>query len=303
MGSVHVVGSINMDVVAFVARLPVPGETAFGREVKLLPGGKGANQAVAARRLGAAARMIGRVGNDDFGKRLKSFLGEEGAETADVAVVEDAATGTAIVCVDDDGHNSIVVVPGANGSWSGGFDRGWHFSRGDLVVAQNEIPETVIVTAFRHAHSSGARTLLNPAPMRTLSPELLSLTDIVVLNEIEIGQAAGAQVDAEDMAAIERAARALAASGPACIVVTLGSAGALAIEDEKLLRVAGMAVKAVDTTGAGDCFVGALAAALAAGRDLSGAMQMANRAAALSVTRKGAAVSMPTLAELEDLKG
>lgn len=301
MGSVHVVGSINMDVVAFVDRLPVPGETALGREARLLPGGKGANQAVAASRLGATVRLIGRVGRDDFGKQLLTFLGAERVGIADVAVVEDAGTGTAIVAVDNQGHNSIIVVPGANGVWRDGFDRGWRFAPADIVVAQHEIPEAVIISAFRAARASGAMTLLNPAPMRTLAPDLLLLTDIVVLNEIEIGQATGGEVPADDEAAVARAARELSGKGPACVVVTLGSAGALAMQKGERHRVMGLPVNAVDTTGAGDCFVGALAVALAQGRTLAEALVRANHAAALSVTRPGAAVSMPTLAELERL--
>lgn len=299
MGSVHVVGSINMDVVAFVDRLPVSGETLLGREARLLPGGKGANQAVAASRLGAVVRLIGRVGDDDFGRRLLSFLGAERVGIADVIVVEDAGTGIAIVSVDDRGRNSIIVVPGANSIWREGFERGWRFSPGDIVVAQNEVPEAVIVAAFGAARAKGARTLLNPAPMRALSRELLSLTDIVVLNEIEIGQAIDAAVAVDDLAAVARAAQKLAACGPSGVVVTLGSAGALALEDGKRHRVEGLPVRVVDTTGAGDCFVGAMAASLACGKNFAAALRCANRAAALSVTRAGAAVSMPTSAELE----
>lgn len=299
MGSVHVVGSINMDVVAYVDRLPVPGETAFGRQTRLLPGGKGANQAVAASRLGAATKLAGRVGADDFGRQLLSFLAAERVGVSAVGVADEVATGTAIVVVEDGGRNAIIVVPGANGVWHAGYESGWTFAPGDLVVAQNEIPETVIVAAFRAARSAGARTLLNPAPMRALSLELLSLTEIAVLNEIEIGQATGESVSADDLAGVERAARSLCRRGPTSIVVTLGSAGALALDNAELHRIEGLAVPAVDTTGAGDCFVGALAASLAGGKTMPEALDRANRAAAISVTRQGAAVSMPTLAELE----
>ncbi|TGN88439.1 ribokinase [Bradyrhizobium yuanmingense] len=298
MGRVFVAGSINMDVVATADRHPRIGETVAGRQVLYFPGGKGANQAVAASRLGARTTLIGRLGRDSFGTELKAFLGEQGIDLGYVVETAEAHTGTAIITVAE-ADNTIVVVPGANGLVGADDVSVVPLLKGDVAVSQFEIPLPTIAAFFHRARAAGAATVLNPAPAQKMPGELLALVDILVLNETELGFLAGSELSDDDEAAkIIDVARKLQARQDQTICVTLGKRGVLALAEREEISVAGRVVKALDTTGAGDCFVGALAAQLADGAPLREALTFANAAASISVQRMGAGPSMPTGAEV-----
>ncbi|WFU70421.1 ribokinase [Bradyrhizobium sp. CB2312] len=297
MGRVFVAGSINMDVVATADRHPRVGETVAGKQVLYFPGGKGANQAVAASRLGARTTLIGRLGQDSFGAELRTFLGAQGIDLASVREA-DTHTGTAIITVAAS-DNTIVVIPGSNALVSADDVSVVPLLKGDVAVSQFEIPLPTIAAFFRRARSAGATTLLNPAPAQAMSGELLALVDILVLNETELGFLGGTELsDSDEAARIIEVARNLRAREDQTICVTLGKRGVLALAGREEIAVQGRAVKAVDTTGAGDCFVGALASQLAEGAALRAALAFANAAASISVQRMGAGPSMPTAAEV-----
>lgn len=298
MGRVFVAGSINMDVVATADRHPKVGETVAGKQVLYFPGGKGANQAVAASRLGAQTTLIGRLGKDSFGAELKAFLSDQGIDLGYLQETAEAHTGTAIITVAAS-DNTIVVIPGSNALVAADDVRVVPLLKGDVAVSQFEIPLPTIAAFFQRAREAGATTVLNPAPAQTMSRELLALVDVLVLNETELGFLAGVELSEDDSAArIIEVARQLQARADQTICVTLGKRGVLALAGNEEFAVPGRAVKAVDTTGAGDCFVGALAAQLADGVALRAALAFANAAASISVQRMGAGPSMPTAAEV-----
>lgn len=298
MGRVFVAGSINMDVVATADRHPRVGETVAGRQVLYFPGGKGANQAVAASRLGVKTTLIGRLGKDSFGAELKAFLGAQGVDLGYVQETAEAHTGTAIITVAE-ADNTIVVIPGSNALVGADDVATVPLTNGDVAVSQFEIPLPTIAAFFQRARSARATTLLNPAPAQKFSRELLELVDILVLNETELGFLAGTELSDSDTAArIIDVARRLQAREDQTICVTLGKRGVLALAGREEIAVPGRVVKAVDTTGAGDCFVGALAAQLAEGTALRAALTFANAAASISVQRMGAGPSMPTAHEV-----
>jgi ribokinase len=299
MGRVFVAGSVNMDVVATANRHPRIGETVAGHTVRYFPGGKGANQAVAAARLGAPTALIGRLGKDAFGNELRMFLAAQGVDLTLVQETSDVHSGTAIITLAN-ADNTIVVIPGANARVSAADVTGAAFAAGDIAVSQFEIPLPPIDAFFKRARAAGATTILNPAPARELSREMLDLVDILILNESELGFLTRTGLrDSDDHTRFIDAARALQTGKDKIICVTLGKRGALALVDGKPLIVPGRAVNAVDTTGAGDCFVGAVAAQLAGGKSIREALAYANVAASISVQRMGAAPSMPTAAEVE----
>lgn len=302
MGRVVVAGSINMDVVATASRHPRVGETVAGQAVHYFPGGKGANQAVAAAKLGASTALIGRLGTDAFGQQLRTFLAAQGVDLL-VKDTADIHTGTAIITIAD-ADNTIVVVPGANALVSAEDVAAPVLAKGDVAVSQFEIPQATIGVFFKRAREAGATTILNPAPAMACSPELLDLVDILILNETELGLLARAELhDTDEPARFIEAARRLPAASDKIIGVTLGKRGVLALVGGEPSLIAGRIVKAVDTTGAGDCFVGALAAQLANGKALRDALEYANAAASICVQRMGAAPSMPTAAEVAALRG
>lgn len=298
MGRVFIAGSINMDVVATADRHPKVGETVAGREVLYFPGGKGANQAVAASRLGARTTLIGRLGKDSFGAELKAFLGDQGIDLGYLQQTAEAHTGTAIITVAAS-DNTIVVIPGSNALVGADDVRVVPLLEGDVAVSQFEIPLPTIAAFFQRAREAGATTLLNPAPAQKMSAELLALVDVLVLNETELGFLAGRELsDGDDAAKIIGVARQLQARADQTICITLGKRGVLALAGREEFAVQGRAVTAVDTTGAGDCFVGALASQLAADVPLHAALAFANAAASISVQRMGAGPSMPTAKEV-----
>jgi ribokinase len=298
MGRVFVAGSINMDVVATAERHPRIGETVAGNAVLYFPGGKGANQAVAAARLGVPTRLIGRLGKDVFGDELKAFLAAQGVDLSFVQQTSKAHTGTAVITIAN-ADNTIVVIPGANALVSAADVAAPVLANGDVAVSQFEIPLPSISAFFSRARAAGATTILNPAPAIEAERDLLDLADILVLNESELGLLAKTELRDTDAAAVFiEAARSLQTKGKT-ICVTLGKRGVLALVDGKPLIIPGHTVKAIDTTGAGDCFVGAVAAQLATGASIREALDYANSAASICVQRMGAAPSMPTAAEVE----
>jgi ribokinase len=298
MARVFVAGSINMDVVATAERHPRIGETVAGNAVLYFPGGKGANQAVAAARLGAPTTLIGRIGQDAFGDQLKAFLAAQGIDLRLLRETSEAHTGTAIITVAN-ADNTIVVIPGANAHVSASDVATPDLAQGDIAVSQFEIPLPAISAFFQRARAAGATTILNPAPAIALDRGLLDLVDILILNETELGLLAKAELrDSDDHARIISAARSLQTAKSRIICVTLGKRGVVALVEDEPLIVPGRAVEAVDTTGAGDCFVGAVAAQLAAGQPIRDALEYANIAASICVQRMGAAPSMPTAAEV-----
>jgi len=298
MGRVFVAGSINMDVVATAERHPRIGETVTGDAVLYFPGGKGANQAVAAAKLGAPTTLIGHLGKDAFGDELKAFLATQGVDLSFVQQTSEAHTGTALITIAN-ADNTIVVIPGANALASAADVAAPVLAKGDIAVSQFEIPLPAIAAFFKRAGAAGATTILNPAPATESKRELLDLVDILILNESELGLLAKTELhDTDDPARLIEAARSLQTKGKT-ICVTLGKRGVLALVEGRPLIIPGHTVKAVDTTGAGDCFVGAVAAQLAGGTSIHEALDYANAAASICVQRMGAAPSMPMAAEVE----
>jgi ribokinase len=299
MGGVFVAGSINMDVVATANRHPKIGETVAGSSVLYFPGGKGANQAVAAAKLGAPTTLIGRLGADAFGRELKTFLAAQGIELKFARETPEAHTGTAIITVAD-ADNTIVVIPGANGLVGPPDVAAVSLAADDIAVSQFEIPQAAIKAFFSRARAAKATTILNPAPMVAFNRELLDLVDILILNETELGVLTNTELsDSDDLDRFIDAAQSLRIGADRVICVTLGKRGVMALVNGVPLVVPGRAVKAIDTTGAGDCFVGAVAAQLAGGNSIQAALHYANAAASVCVQRMGAAPSMPTVDEVK----
>ncbi|MEV7419804.1 PfkB family carbohydrate kinase [Streptomyces sp. NPDC089919] len=283
-----------MDLVAYVAKAPRLGETVTGREFRTVPGGKGANQAVAAARAGGAVTMIGAVGADEFGVRLRAALAGAGVDTTGLRTAE-GASGTAHIVVDDEGGNAIVVVPGANATVTAleAGDEARIAAAGALLL-QLELPMAGVLAGALAARAHGVRTVLTPAPAQPLPAELLAATDLLVPNEHEAAALTGCPDPREAMAA-------LLARVPE-VVITLGAAGCLyGARGAAPVAVAAPRVRAVDTTAAGDTFVGALAVALGEGRPVREALGWASAAAALSVQRPGASASMPLRDEITAL--
>jgi ribokinase len=280
---VYVVGSVNLDLVVRAATLPAPGETVTGGTFERHGGGKSANQAVAAARQGAAVRMVGAVGTDDLGDEAIADLSAEGVDVTHMARLESAATGVALIVVDDGGENQIAVASGANhaldpaavGAALAGADAG------GVALLGLEVSDEAVLAGARAARASGLQVLLNPAPARPLPDELLALSPVLTPNGTEASQLTG-----EDDP--EAAARALTARTGAPVVVTVGADGALLADGHALERIPAPKVEAVDTTGAGDAFNGALAAELAGGAALADAVRAAVAVAADAVRRPGA---------------
>lgn len=288
-----VAGSLNMDLVGRVARLPAWGETVMGDSLSRFAGGKGGNQAVAAARLGAAVAFAGAVGDDPFGAELRAGLQAEGIDVRAVATTPGIATGCALIHVRPDGDNAITVLPGANRhapAPPAAWPAAWRW-----LLLQGELPLPTTVAWALAARAAGAQVMLNAAPMADLPGDLLSALDVLVVNEGELQALVGAQPDRP------AALRAAAARGPACVVATLGAQGCAAWDGQALHAVPGRPVAVVDSTGAGDTFVGALAAARWQGRPLAEALSRANAAGALSCTAAGARSGMPRTPELDAL--
>lgn len=291
--SVLVLGSVNQDLICQVETLPRAGETVQARRTLVLPGGKGANQAIAAARMGASVRMVGCVGDDPAGTTLTAVLAQAGVDVAAIERLAGVATGTAYIATARDGENQIVVDPGANAHVTAAILPDDAFSRGDVLLAQLETPVSATIEAFKRAGDAGMLRILNTAPALAAATALFPLTDLLILNQTEAAyylRVATVPDDADAASAI----RGLLAREGQRAVVTLGAAGALLVERDAAHRVPGMRVPVVDTTGAGDCFCGALAALLVEGMAMRQALALANAAAALCVQAEGAAPAMPT---------
>ncbi|GGY94621.1 ribokinase [Pseudoduganella plicata] len=294
-----VIGSINMDLVLRVPRMPLRGETLTGGAFRTIPGGKGANQAVACARLGhTPVAMVGCVGDDAFGTTLRAALVADGIDVSHVTALPGVATGIASILVDEDGQNSIVIAGGANDELTPAhIDAALPLmARATIVVVQLETPPDTVRHAIAMAHGMGKTVVLNPAPAAALPASVLAQVDYLVPNEIEAAMLLGAHADADDYAG---SAAALQAKGCRNVLVTLGAKGVHAALADGSRDFPARAVKAVDTTAAGDTFIGGLVAALAAGADPAGAIDLGQRAAAIGVTRHGAQTSIPYLNELE----
>ncbi len=299
MAGVFVVGSINQDFVLRVERRPEPGETVTGAELALFPGGKGANQAIAAARLGAEVAMFGRVGEDPFGEELVKNLHDNRVDTSRVETLSDAPTGSAFITVTPDGENTIIVSPGANRSFGPEEVEAANedLRRTGVLVAQLEVNVEAVETAARVVEEAGGRFLLNLAPPRQVSDALLRRCDPLVVNEHEAQLLLGEEAQGNP----EESAMRLLDLSPRSAVVTLGAEGAILSAGGSPRYFHAPKVETVDTTGAGDAFVGALAAKLARGAPLEEAVPYAVLAGAVAVTSEGAQGSLPSPEEVEKL--
>lgn len=302
MGKILVVGSLNMDLVALAPRLPAPGETVAAKSYFMTPGGKGANQAYAASLQGGTVHMIGKVGNDDFGRRLIANLVDANCDVAGISSCDDQS-GIAMITVSEEGENCIVIIAGANAGFSPAdiASAAPHFDDSRLLLLQLETPLDTVVAAAREAKSRGATVVLDPAPAPagTDLSALLAHIDIITPNESEAARLVGrspGEISIDEAGAIAREIRAL---GVPTVIVKLGPKGCLLVDDEREIAVPAPQVDVIDSTAAGDVFNGALAVALSQGQDMACACRFAVKAASLSVTKLGAQVSMPGRDELQ----
>lgn len=298
---VVVIGSCNMDMTVRCKDLPIPGQTMLGDSFHTNPGGKGANQAVAAAKLGASTQIVARVGNGMFVPRFFESYDKVGLGHEYVIRDPDTPSGTALIFVDDEGENMIVVAPGANLKLTpDDVEAALPVIEGaKVMIMQLEVPMETVIHAARLAKRSGTTVILNPAPVRALPQELLENVDIIVANEVEVMILSGAKdVDTSTAAT---ACRPIIEKGVGHVITTLGKDGAVITGGDGASKVRGFKVNAIDTTSAGDTFVGALACALTEGKSLEEATRFANAAAALSATKQGAQQSMPTREEVDEM--
>jgi ribokinase len=285
---ITVVGSCNVDLIVPVTALPGAGETVLGRDHLRAPGGKGANQAVAAARLGSPVSFVGCVGTDELAGTIRGALTEAGVDLAWLREIPATPSGLALITVADGGENTIAVSPGANARLSPAHLDDSLLASSDVVLVQLEIPLETVTAAVTKA---GGKVLVNPAPARALPDELLARTDVLIPNRSELGVLSGKP---EPTTIDEAAALAQSLAGPKAVVVTLGADGALVVEGDRVEHVPAAKVEAIDATGAGDAFCGALADSLARGSSLPEATKWAVRAAGISTTKRGAQTGMPT---------
>jgi ribokinase len=294
-----VIGSSNMDMVVKTDHIPVPGETVLSGSFFMNAGGKGANQAVAVARLGGEVSFISKMGNDVFGKQFAQLFSDEGIDTRYIVSDENLPSGVALITVDKAGENSIVVASGANANLKPadiGEDARKQIAEASILLMQLEIPMETVEFAARQAAAHGVRVILNPAPVDILTTELLSHIDIITPNQTEAEMISGIKV--VDIESSKKAARVICEKGVNSVVITMGARGSVIFHKETFSVVPAPVVKAIDTTAAGDVFNGALAVALSEGQELPAAVDFANRAAAISVTRLGAQQSIPYRNEL-----
>lgn len=302
MKRILVLGSLNMDLVTRVKMTPQVGETILGNGFDQIPGGKGANQAVAIGKLGGKVAMLGCVGKDDFGAVLTANLMKNDVDSAKVKTVDGVPTGLAMIMVNESGDNSIVVVPGANFSLQPDDLSKNDFVGFDYCIAQLETPVETIARAFELAKEVGVTTVLNPAPARGLPENLVAHTDLLIPNETEFFSLAG--YDTQCRASIEAGASVLYGKGVQALLITLGAKGAIYLDkDGTVIQQSAYRVEAVDSTAAGDSFIGGFVTALAEGQNVEAAMAFAMKVAAITVTRHGAQSALPDRKEVEAFKG
>ncbi|MCS7221198.1 MAG: ribokinase [Anaerolineae bacterium] len=300
MPTIAVVGSIITDLAVLTPRLPARGENILAYRLKIGPGGKGANAAVAAARLGARSILIGRIGDDYFGREELAALRAEGVNTDAVSIDLEVQTGAAVVMVDDEGENTILVIIGANDRLTPEHVEAGlapHWDHLDAVLINFEVPPAAVAAAVNAAHAHGVPAIVDAGPPRAFGPEIWGRATVISPNALEAAALVGHPV--EDEAAAEAAARELLNGGPQAVVLKRGAAGALLVTREGAQHIPAFRVNVVDTTGAGDAFSGALVVALAEGKPLPEAVRFANAAGALAVTRVGTLPAMPTRAEVE----
>lgn len=288
-----------MDVVARTAHHPHAGETIFGSDLHYIPGGKGSNQAVAASRLREDVYLVGKLGADAFGESLTNFLKTERLNLSYLATSADHPTGVALIVVDDQSENTIVVISGSNYALTPEDVADVPLSAGDIVVSVFEIPQPTILALFERAREVGATTILNPSPATPFIDGLQAQVDFLVMNETELAYFTNSQSVSDNLDDLKAQAETLRQHAGQNIVLTLGAKGTVCLFGDDLIHVEGQQVKAVDTTGAGDCFTGSLAVALSEGKPIREALHFANTAAALSVQKLGASASMPTREAVE----
>ena len=296
--SIVVFGSINMDLVAHTPRLPEPGETLIGRSFTTVPGGKGANQAVACARLGDPVKLVGRVGDDVFGIELLAHLQAQGVDVDYVSCEESISSGVALIAVDDRAENNIIVIPGANGR-VGQSDLLYletALNQAQLLLLQLEIPLDIVVAATRLAHERGVKVMLDPAPAQELPAEIYRHVDLLTPNETEVASLTGIEVGSIEDAAL--AAGKLLSLGVRRVIVKMGSQGALVADETGTQFYPAFLVTAVDTVAAGDAFNGAMAVALSENHPIGTAILWGLAGGALAVTKSGAQESMPDRAAL-----
>lgn len=301
MKNILVIGSLNMDFVIEVNKMPLPGETILGKSFTLIPGGKGANQAYAIGKLGAKASMLGAIGNDEYGMRLLENLNSVNVNTDNITKLDNINTGCAFINVDETGENSIVVVSGANQKITKEMiDNNINLiEEADIIVMQLEIPIEVVTYAAKLAKERGKLVILDPAPaVSDLNEELFSNIDIVKPNETEIEILSGIETKSKDD--IIKAAKILIEKGVNTVIVTLGENGSLLVTKEKIESFASPNVEAIDTTAAGDSFTAALAKSLLEGKSIEEAIKFGHIVSAIAVTKKGAQTSIPTQDEVDN---
>jgi ribokinase len=299
MTNILVIGSLNADLVVRAKRFPLPGETIQGENLVTIPGGKGANQAVAAARLGARVAMIGRVGADAFGSALIDNLTQNKVDSRHVIRDDSTSTGTAIIIIDSQGQNRIILSPGANARIASSDIRPEYFSGSSLLLLQFEIPIETVIHSANLAKEKGLVVLLNPAPAQSLPDELLRTADYILPNETELGLLTGNTIS--DLSSVEVAGLSLMARGANNVIVTLGAKGALIMNKGGVKLIPAFNVKVVDTTAAGDAFIGGLAVGLLNGRSLEDAVQYGCACGALAVTKFGAQPSLPSAEDVNKI--
>jgi ribokinase len=301
MTDIVVVGSLNMDLVVRAPRAPEAGETIRGHDFQMVPGGKGANQAAAAAKLGGETAMVGRVGGDAFGPVLIQNMARQGVDPNHIMIDQEASTGVAVITVDDTGENRIVISAGANGRVNkSDIERAEGLLRdAQFLILQFEIPLEVVDYAIEKAAHYPVKVILNPAPAASVSPEFLGRVDHLVPNETETKILTG--LDVSDLSTAEKAAREFLSYGVGEVIITLGEEGALLVTRERVTHVPAREVKAVDTTAAGDAFIGGFAVATARGFSPVEAVRYATCAGTLAVTKFGAQTSLPTAEEVQAL--
>ena len=302
MKNICVIGSLNMDLVVNVDTMPKPGQTIIGSNFKEVPGGKGANQAVAMARLNGNVSMIGKVGEDGFGQTLINSLKNDKVDTT-YTQTSKGATGVALITVDKNAQNSIVVSPGANFEVKeDDIDNNIEaIKNSDIVVLQLETPLNTIKYALNKAKELNKYTILNPAPAVKLDDEIIKNVDLLTPNETELEIISGVSIETEED--IQKAAQIMIEKGVKELIVTLGSKGSLYINKEKSMFKKAYKVEAVDTTAAGDSYTGALAVALSQDKNIEDAMDFASKVGALSVLKEGAQSSLPTLEDVKNFRG
>lgn len=302
MKNICVIGSLNMDLVVNVDTMPKPGQTIIGSNFKEVPGGKGANQAVAMARLNGNVSMIGKVGEDGFGQALINSLKNDKVDTTYIQTAK-GATGVALITVDKNAQNSIVVSPGANFEVKeDDIDNNIEaIKNSDIVVLQLETPLNTIKYALNKAKELNKYTILNPAPAVKLDDEIIKNVDLLTPNETELEIISGVSIETEED--IQKAAQIMIEKGVKELIVTLGSKGSLYINKEKSMFKKAYKVEAMDTTAAGDSYTGALAVALSQDKNIEDAMDFASKVGALSVLKEGAQSSLPTLEDVKNFRG